>query len=517
MKFVEPLIRGKFAPLVAAVVGLVYLTALGFRGVGESTIDWLEDSRQLAEDFTESPSVALDWTHESVALLELFGAFFYTLVPGGYTEWVLFSVSLVAGAVSTGLVFLLGRRLAGPLGGWLSLFFLLTCGPWMGLFTRLDPTFVLVPFIGGFLAVWYAETLRWWHRVLAGTPLLATAILLWPGTVVVLALLLVTELLCPVTGQSTDRPGVVDGPDIDIDRLLIPLATGLLLLAYPLFWPGPVDNLVAFFLATMEGAPAEFVFRGDAYPPARPPLYTGGAWIFEQLPLAVVGAVIAGILWCFGGMRGDDRRPAVGCAAVATALLTLPVIFRDPRPMGAEFGVLFVATAIPVASLVTCRFFSHALGRSAPSKKVRQVAIGAFLLAGASILLEAPRAVESPESFRSPMSARVTGWSASGDMPMREQILPLRLIEASGADRNTRLYRGDWERHLDVYERMRLLRDVATTGDPDRADVSIRPVPPIAAGPFNVHPATHRPPVEGTETEVVPDIHRPLFFIDRRR
>ena len=509
------LFRGDLAPLTAALMGLVYIVAAGFRGLGDSTIDWLDASRELAADFAESPSVVSEWNVENVELIELFAALIYLVFPTGFEEWTLFVVSVVAGAAATGMVFAIGRRLAGTVGGWLSLIFLLTSAPWIGTFTRLDPTFLLLPVLLASLLVWYATGWAWWLRVAVGAPLFALGTMLWPGMIAVLAVILVIELLVPLDSTDAEAPGLVAAPTFEADRLLIPVVAALILLANPLFWPAPVDNLGQYVLTALEQPPAELLFRGSVYPPDRPPFYAGIAWIFEQLPLALALGTATGIVWTLGGMKSRHRRFGVGCAALAAGALALPVIFRDFRPLGAEVTVLFVAVGVPIAALVTCRFFTHALGRDAPSKKVRQIAIVAFLLAGVSILVEAPRAVESPETFRSPMTARITGWSAGGDMPLREKILPRKLIETSGADRNNRLYTGGWQRHIELYERMGLLDDIATTSNPDNAQVAIRPIPPISAGRFTVYPAEHIPPLEGADTTVIPDIHRPAFLIDR--
>ena len=516
MKTLQSIFKGRLAPYFAGVISVFYFLAIGFRGFSESSLQWLSRSAEMGEQLRDSPRNISEWSPETHGLADVFAAIVYAYVPG-IAEWVLFGLCVLFGALATGLVFALTQRLAGAIGGWMALFFLLSTAPWMGLFTRVDPTFLLVPVMLGFFLAWYAPTLSWWKRSLWCTPLLATGVLLWPGFAIIAGLVLIVELLCAPHRTEAESQGLVDGPTITVDRLLIPLGGLLLLLLYPLFWSEPLDGLIQYFLGALEQPAAEFVFRGDAYPPARPPLYTGAAWIFEQLPLAVVFAFTCGILWCFVDLRAPNRRLAIACAVVAAALLTFPVLFRSPRPLGAEYGVLFMATGLPVAVLLLCRFFSHALGQGAPSKTVRRVAIVTFLLAGTSILIETPRAVESPESFRSPMTARLVGWSASGDMPMREDILPLALLDSiDDPAETTYLYSAGWEEYLERYRKMRLLRGIETTPDPERADVAIRRVPPVAAGRFSVYTAPHIPPLEDSSTEVVPDIHRPLFLIDRR-
>lgn len=515
MNFFASLIKGRLAPYFAGLISVAYFLYIGFRGVGESTLQWLEQSRDLADDIAESPGVVTDWSAESHSLLEVIGAAVHVAVPGA-AEWFLFGLSVLCGAIATGLVFVLARRLGGAVGGWMALFFMLTAAPWMGLFTRLDPTFFLVPVLLGFCAAWYANHLAWWQRCLWCVPLVAVGILLWPGVVVLAGLIWLVELLYSPKRRPSNSQGLIDAPTLSIDRLLIPVGALLVLCLYPLFWPNPIDGLAQYVLAALEQPASEFVFRSNAYPPARPPIYTGAAWIFEQLPLVVTAAFIAGILWCFVDLRSPQRRLAVGCAVGACALLAFPVLFRSPRPLGAEFGVLFFAMGLPVAIMVLCRFFSHALGRGAPSKKVRQVAIVTFLLGGISILIETPRAMESPESYRSPMTARILGWSATGDMPLRQDMLPLSLLDTPDSDEPVYLYSAGWEDHLEAYRRMHLLRDLETTADPDRADFAIRPVSPVAADRFSTYSASHLPPLEHAQTEVIPDIHRPLFLIDRR-
>ncbi len=516
MKTLRSIFQGRLAPYFAAVISVFYFLLIGFRGFTSATLDWLERSRQMAGELRDAPGAFADWEAHSHGLADIVGALVYAAVPGA-AEWILFAMSVLCGALATGLVFALAARLSGAIGGWMALFFLLVTAPWMGLFTRVDPTFLLVPVVLGFFAVWYAFRLPWWKRCLASAPIMTAGVLLWPGFAIIIGLLLVVELLYPPQRCDADSPGLIDGPRLSLDRLLAPLAALILLLCYPLFWPDPVDGVLQYFLAALEVPATEFVFRAEAYPPARPPLYTGAAWIFEQLPLATVFAFICGILWCFVDLRSPHRRLAIGFAVVASALLVFPVLFRSPRPLGAEFGVLFIATGLPLAVRVLCRFFSHALGRSAPSKKVRQVAIVTFLLAGISILIETPRAIQSPESFRSPMTARLVGWSASGDMPMREQILPLALIDdVTDPDDVTYLYSAGWEEYLERYEKMRLLRGIETTAEATGADVAIRPVPAISADRFSVYHATHLPALENSQTDVVPAIHRPLFLIDRR-
>ena len=516
MTTLHSIFRGRLAPVAAGLVALAYMVVSGFRGIGASTMDWLGEARRLGREFADAPSSALDWTHQTAGFLEVFAALFYALLPAGYVEWVLFGCALAAGAVGTALIFAIAQKLAGAVGGWMALFFMLTCAPWLGTFTRLDPTFAVIPLILAVVLVWHAQDWTWWLRTAVCAPLLACGVLLWPGMALVIAILLAVELLIGPVQYSAAGRGLFAGPKLTVDRLVIPLAALGLLLLYPLFWPAPFEQLGQYFALAVETSPTQFVFRGDTYPPARPPIYTGAAWVFEQLPLAFVAALCAGILWAFGGIDSPDQRLSTSCAALATALMMTPVLFRTPRPMGIDFAVLVVATGIPVASLITCRFFSFALGRSAPTKKVRHVAIGTFVLAGISILIEVPRALESPESFRSPMSARLTGWSASGDMPMRQDLLPLKLIENSGADGDTPLYTAGWERHLEVYERMGLLDDVAITASPADADIAIRPVPAIAADRFSAYQANHLSALDGAHTIVVPDIHRPLFFIDRK-
>ncbi len=515
MKLINDLIRGHLAPLFAGAIAVLYLVLVGFRGVGRSSVDWLEGSRQLAMDLANEPASFFDLSASSTSLIELFGAFVYLLTPTGYSEWALFGFSVLAGAVATALIFYLASRLAGALGGWMALFFLISSAPWIGLFTRLDPTFLLVPIILAALCVWYAPGPSWWKKSLVAAPLLAVGTLLWAGTLIILGLVLIVELLVPLTRKKADLPGLVDGPTLELDRLTTPLVMVGLLLLYPLFWPAPVESLIEFLLAPLAAAPPEFVFRGSLYPPDRPPWYFGLAWIFEQMPLAVVIGFLAGIFWVFTGVHTEKRRFALSCTAITLALLALPVIFRSPRPLGAEFGVIFVAFATPIAALVVCRFFSHALGQGAPSTKVRQVAIVAFLLGGISVLIEAPRAMESPETFRSPMTARLVGWSAGNDTPLREEILPLRMIEISGAKKGARLYRGDWGSYLDIYERMGVLGEVQTTDDRDSAYAAIRQVPAVFADRQNAYVGSYVPALQDSKTMLVPDIHRPLFFLDR--
>lgn len=515
MNLLHSLIKGRLAPIFAGVIGLTYLLLVGFRGFSASTLDWLETARDLAATLRESPRSMTEWSAESVALSDIFAALVHLGTPG-FSEWALFGLSVIAGAVATAMVFYVSQRLAGALGGWTSLFFLLTCGPWMGPFTRVDPTFMVVPVILGIVIAWHADNLRWWLRTLLCAPLLVLGTLLWTGTAVVLAILILVELIAPMTRQRAEQPGLIDGPSLELDRVMIPLLAAALLVLYPLFWPNPIENLGYFFLAGLEIPAAEFVFRGSAYPPDRPPFYTGVAWAFEQIQLATVIAITLGIVWALRTPRTGERRLVLSCATVAIAMLAFPVLFRHPRPLGAEFSVIFVAVAIPLASLVTCRFFSHALGRHAPSKKVRQVAIVAFLLAGISILIEAPRAMVSPETFRSPMTARIVGWSATGDMPMREEMLPVRVIEISGTDRDRRLLSTGLERYLERYRQMQLLGNLSTTPDTASADIAIRPVPAIAVDRYSVHSPPHNPPLPNSQTAIVPEIHRPLFFIDRR-
>lgn len=512
MKVLKSLLRGSLAPFFAGVLGLVYAVAVGFRGVDSRTLDWLQQSRELAEQFAASPSTAADWSAQSVSLLELFATAVYLLFSGSTPEWALVVFSLLAAAVSTAMVFFLTRRLAGPMEGWVSLFFLFTIAPWLGAFTRLEIAVFSLPIVLGVLIAWYAREVPWWARTAICAPLLVIGTLLWPPMVLVVAILVAVDLLSTTPATPADRRGLIDGPSLELDRAITPLVAVVLFLAYPLFWPDPVASAGQFFIDAMAVTPAEFVFRGSAYPPARPPLFTGGAWVFEQLPLALAVASTVGILWCFARIR---RRLALSLAAMSVMLLMLPVLLRTPRPFGLDFAPLFLATSVPLASLATRWFFTRALGPDAPSTRVRQIAIATFLLAGASIIFEAQSAIESPESFRSPMTARLTGWSASGDMPMRHDVLPLRIIDYSGADRNRALYTGGWSRHLEVYERMGLLDGIATTSNADSADVAIRAVPPVTADAYSSYPARYLGPLKDTETELVPELHRPLFLIDR--
>jgi hypothetical protein len=515
MKLLNDLIRGHLAPLFAGAIAVLYLVLVGFRGVARSSVDWLEGSRKLAIDVADSPSILFDLSAQSTSLIELYGAFVYLLTPAGYSEWAIFGFCVLAGAVSTSLIFYLGSRLAGALGGWMALFFLITSAPWIGLFTRLDPTFLLIPIILAALCIWYAPGPAWWKKSLASAPLFAIGTLLWSGTLIVLGLVLVVELLVPLTRQETDLKGLVDGPTLEIDRLTTPVLVFLLLLLYPLFWPAPVESLVEFVLADLAVPAPEIVFRGSLYPPDRPPWYFGMAWIFEQMPLAVVIGFLAGIFWVFTGVETEKKRFALSCTVISLALLALPVIFRSPRPLGADVTVLFVAFATPIAALVVCRFFTHALGQGAPSTKVRQVAIVAFILGGVSVLIEAPRAMESPETFRSPMTARMVGWSAGNDTPLREEILPLRMIEISGAGKGALLYRGDWGSYLDIYERMGLLGEIRTTDDRGSAYAAIRQAPAVFADPHHAYVGSYVPALEDSKTTLIPDIHRPLYFLDR--
>lgn len=516
MKFVEHIIRGSSTPLIAGAVAVVYLVLVGFRGLGKTGVQWLQNSRQLAIDLAADPALFWQLSAADTPLVELAAAGLYLVSPRGSTEWILFGLSVLAGAVATSLVFYLARRLAGPLGGWMALFFLIVSAPWIGLFTRLDPTFALVPVLLAALCVWYAPGPSWWQKTLTSAPLWAVSILLWTGTLVVLGLVLAVALLAPVVAERSEHDGLFAGATLTLDRLATPAAALGLLLLYPLFWPAPVEGLLAFLLAAVDVEAPSLVFRGHFYPPHRPPWYFGLAWLFEQLPLALVIAYVAGFLWAFIGVHTEARQMALSSTAVALALLAMPVFFRSPRPLGAEFGVLFVAFATPIASLVVCRFFSLTLGLGAPSTKVRQVAVSAFVLAGISILVEAPRAMESPETFRSPMTARIVGWSAAEDMPLREEILPLRLIEISGARGNARLYVGSWGPYLRLYERMGLLTEVRLTEDRHRAHASIRQVPPVFANQDQLYDSGYDDPLDDATTTVVPNIHRPLFLLDRR-
>lgn len=514
MNFLNSIIRGRLAPYFAGVLGVCYLLLVGFRGFGAATLDWIDAGRSLADEVRQTPASILEWTAESHEFMDLFAAVLYLVSPGA-GEWALFGVSVVCGGAASAMIFFLGQRLAGALGGWMTLFFLLTCAPWMGLFTRVDPTVVVVPVFLGIVLSWHARTLTWWLRTLICAPLVATGILLWPGIAIVFALLVAIELIAPQRGKPPDQPGLTEAPTLAFDRLTTPALAAILLLLYPLFWPEPIESLGLYFISALELPATEFVFRGQVYPPARPPFYTGVAWTFEQLPLALVGALTLGVLWCTRYDCATDRRLLLGLASMAVVFLLFPVLFRSPRPLGADFTALFLAAGIPLASLATCRFFSHALGRNAPSVKVRQVAIGAFLLAGISILIEAPRAMETPETYRSPMSARIVGWTASGDMPVREEILPLRVIEASGVGPGTPLYTGGWERTLDAYQRMGIVASHLLTDDIDDAQVAIRRVPAIAVDRFNAYSVHHIPPLRDAQTAVIDDIHRPFFFVDR--
>ena len=514
MNLFRSLIIGRLAPWMVAILGFCYVALTGFRGFSSSTLDWLERSRSLADEIAQSPAIVLEWSAEEVSLLELIGAA-VTLITPGHPEWVFFFLSALSAAIATAMIFVYSRRMAGPVGGWTAFFFIITCVPWFGLFTRMDLTFWVLPVLLGIIFTWHARALPWWKRTIVGAHLMAAGILMWPAMVLVIAILLAVDLIAPPTRKRSSQPGLMDGPSLPLDRVFAPLGALGLLLLYPLFWPNPGANLMNFFLVALETPAAEFVFRSQAYPPERPAFYTGAAWAFEQLPLAFVVTLILGLILSPKLARPGDRRLALTLVAVSISFLLLPVLFRQPRPFGMEFTVLFLATAIPIATLTACRFFSHALGQGAPSTKVRQVAIAAFLLVGISILIEAPAGMEAPERHRSPMTARLVGWSASGDQPAREDILPLRLIETSGADRQTPLYIGPWDRHLAAYRRMHLLADLSTTDDPTRARVAIRQIPPVSADRFSGYPATIAAPLPRSNTEIIAHIHRPFFLVDR--
>jgi hypothetical protein len=194
--------------------------------------------------------------------------------------------------------------------------------------------------------------------------------------------------------------------------------------------------------------------------------------------------------------------------------LLFPVFFRDPRPLGAEFEILVIATASPLAAMITSRFFLYAMSSHSPSMKIRQVAIGAFFIAGISILWETGPAMTYPEAYRSPLTARMVGWSPGSEMPHREQLLPLDLLRSSASEPGQVLHSRGWENHLEAYRAMGLLDGIETTPDSDAATVAIRLVPPVAANRFASFIASYPPPLPDTQTRLAPEPHRPLFFID---
>lgn len=514
MSSIHSFIIERRASLTAGVISLFYFAIIGFRGFGASGLAWFDRSIARARELVDSPTAFLEWSAEPQMMADFIGALAILATPLT-AGWTLVVLCALSAAISTALIFLISYRLAGPLGGWLSFFFLLTCGPWMGLFTRADPTALLVPLVLGIIIVWHSD-LSWWKRTLTGSPLLAVATLLWPGALLLPAILLSIDLLVPVASRESNQSGLFSAPSVSIDRLLTPIMALLLLGLSPFFWSAPVENLGAFFLSALELPAADLVFRGQVYPPSRPPFYFGAAWLAEQLPFLTILAMGCGIAFCRRSPAPQDRRFSLSLASITVGLLLLPVFFRGPRPLGAEYVVLVVATGVPLATLVTCRFFSHALGSNSPSMKIRQVAIATFLVAGGSILLEMPAAHQAPESYRSPLTARLVGWSPATDMPQRHNILPLELLRSTASAPDQILHTGGWEKYLEIYGSMGLLSDINTTAEPERATIAIRPVTPVAAGRFVSYDSTYLVPLSNTRTRLFPGLHRPIFLIDER-
>ncbi len=504
MNLFNSLIRGRLAPILAATFGLLQVLIIGFRGADESVIQWWRRARELGQTWRSNPGdiLAHPPTHDS--FIDAYGASFFTLAPD-LAPWLLVVVIAFAGALSTGLAFALGRRLSRAITGWLCVAMLLCCAPWLGAFTAADPTALLLPLWLGGLLLWHHKRLPWWSRALFTSPVFALAILVWAPSILLVAVLLLRSIL----SQNASLKAFA------LHRL-VPAVLGVLcLLAYPFFWPDPLSSIQAFLFLPLEMDPTVLLFRDATYPPGGLPLYFGLVFLIEQLPLALATAVCCGLVWTLWKLRHRKATPLqTDLFLLSIALLLLPTLVGTPFPQGMGLALLTLAMMAPLGAEATRCFFVFTLSRSAPSKNARQIALTTYLLLMSSILMEVPRAITAPEAFRSPMTARLTGWSAAGDMPTRSPLLPIELIKFASPNPNSTLYVEPWEDTLQTYQQMSLLGDLQITDTPAEADFMIRPIPSIHSDAHSTYPAHAVPPLPSSTTEVFPVVHRPLFLID---
>ncbi len=507
---------GRPAPWWVASAALITLAMLGFRGFGEAGLDWLEGARAQAAA-TAGGDLSGWWELRPGGMLEALTGLLMLISPLN-PEWTVAVTGVMAGVVSTVLVFLVAARLGGGLCGWVAVFFLFTSAPWLGVFTRGDPAAVVVPLVLGLVILWRGplRPTPWWVRGVGGALCLAVGFLIWPGMALVAAALLLLDLAVPSRGRVSALQGVGAGAEVPLDRLLICLGAVGLLLVMPWAGPSPVEAMGGFIEGFLA-APAEVVlFRGGVYPPARPPWYFGIALALEALPVATAVAILAGMATCGSGhLTERGQRMAQSLAVLAVMMLGLPVVFRGAIPLGADVSVIFLGLAAPLASYGVCRFFTAVLSARAPVLKIRQIAIAVYFLVAASILVEVPRGVVHPEAYRSPLTARIAGWEVASDVPARVEILPWRLVRAVATD-TERFWSSGWERHLAAYGEMGLIGPGAVSPDGDRATVYVRPVTAVSAGHRGSFPAVQRPAMPGAEVEVWEHRGRPVFFVDRK-
>ena len=487
----HPLITGRPAPFLAALAGLTSTVIIGFRGFGDPGLAWLDRSQNGLQHLLQSPP-------EPTLLIDLFAAGLSRLPLA--QGWILVGLTFLASALTTGLLFQLGRQLNGVLTGWIAVFFALTAAPYMGIFTSADPTALAIPLVAALILAWFSDLPPWIRGGLCGLLLALTAL-----STPFAALLILVFLLVIAARRS----------EISLDHLLAPLLASALLLAALSLWGPPLAVLHHLWLSPLSQSPDLLLFRGQIYPPRRPPLYFGAAWILEQLPIVTAIVLLLSLFLAPKFLKGKERHQAITLSFIALLLMLLPVFLRTSRPLGLHFEALFLLASLPLGAVITVHFLGYCMGPDAPALRLRRFAIAVFVVIATGILLESRSSLAYPESQRSPLTARLLGWSVTSDLPQREPFLPLEVVRLSLEPSQALLYLHPWEDHLHAYAQMGLISANRLTDDPENATTSIRALPAIALTRFARYDQGFVLQTLEGSTRAIPGRHRPIFFIDQ--
>jgi hypothetical protein len=335
---------------------LLYLGALGWRGVGAEGLSFVEHAQKLAQQFGSGlGSASLASTRP---LSELGFALLWAYVPGSAIQaGSILSALAVAAALPA--VWSMGRSLSGPTAGLIAAVIFGGLPIVAGTATSLGHGAWMLAAWCWCLRLGTLDRYQWW-LVVPLAVVTGIALLVWPP----IAAWLPFWLYLHLGARHIDRPsadadagataGCIDRPVVPLVVLLtIPLALGVATLLHPGLRAGPIEGWRTFATFNLSWAPESFLYAGGAYTESRPPPWAGVVLGWRALPLPVTGLALVG--WVSHASRSEgvidvDQR---GRLVARTMVWGLPLACLIPwltrsRTFGGAHFLLAAAPAVAI-------------------------------------------------------------------------------------------------------------------------------------------------------------------------
>ncbi|MBA2663741.1 MAG: hypothetical protein H0U74_15750 [Bradymonadaceae bacterium] len=316
---------------LAAVV-VYFFAVLGFGGLTSDSVAMLEQARQVASTLSGGGWAALLASPHAGAEL-VAGLVSYAFAASDtFWLWILSAMAIVA---SVPAVYRIGARFHGQSAAVVASVVFATSAPIVAAATSISTSALCV-----FAWCWLLDLTTAqprWYKMLIAAALSAFLLLSWAPVFLWMVLWLVVTV--SLSGRAELAPlalqerGMMRPAAIDIGVVLVP-AIALLLasVVHPGMWSGLIAGWQAVLGSVIEARPAALLFRGEMYPPARPPIDTGLTFILTRFSLVAVAAALLGLVFAALSQHLGQRPPKKlysGLALAVVLLALLPWMLRS--------------------------------------------------------------------------------------------------------------------------------------------------------------------------------------------